>query len=183
MQLCSDSYGSPYWHLLEQLHHITVAHPYAPDRPRLPHFDRVRTAMNVDVPLHRIHFPQTISTHLAPRQPQYASEYPVAIRKAPGEFRRPNLSCRAAPDEDSVHRLPRSDFGAHDVLAAWGAETPSKFARAIARSGDGVAPKLPPVLGKYEALLQDGDFNFGHAAAPKRIPIAAGPLRSRERRP
>src|SRR6266516_300643 len=163
-ELLGDTDLGPRRDEFEKLEDVAVAHAYAPDRPRFPHLDRVRAAVDVDVAPHGVHFAQPISSKLAPRQPQDAREDPVATRKALGHLRCPDLPRRAAPDEHRVHRLPRADFRPHDVLASRGAEAPLSLARAVARGRDGVAPDFPPVLEEREALFRDRDLNSRHCA-------------------
>src|SRR5882672_1938056 len=87
---------------LEKLHDVLVAHAYAPDRPRFPQRNAVGTTVDVDVAPHGVDLAQPVFPRLAARQPQYTREYPVAAGKALGQFRRPDLPCRAASDKHCV---------------------------------------------------------------------------------
>src|SRR5439155_21632497 len=108
---------------------------------------------------------------------------PVAPGKALAELGGPELPRRPTAYEYCVRRLPAADLRAHDVLPPRSAEASLLLALPVARSRDDVAPDLPPVFEQRQALLRNRDFNSRHCAAPRRIPRAAGPPRSRERRP
>src|SRR6266853_697333 len=161
-------------HELEKLHYVLVAHAYAPDRSGFSHLYRIRTTVDVDVAPHGVHLPKPVFPRLATRQPQDAREDPVAAGKALGQFRRPDLPGRAAPDKDGVDGMICADFGAHDVLAAGSAETSLLLARPVARGRDDVAlERLALVAPKRERLVRNADFNLRQerlrpSAAPQR---------------
>jgi len=90
-ELLGDADLNPRWHEFEKLEDVPVVHAYATDRSRFPHLESVRAAVDIDVAPHGVHLTHAISTRLAPRQPQYAREDPVAAGKAPGELGRPDL--------------------------------------------------------------------------------------------
>src|SRR5258705_6838299 len=63
-----------------ELYDVPVAHAYTPDRSRFPHLDRVRAAVDVDAPPHRIAAPQPVFPRLPPPQPHHPREDPAPAR-------------------------------------------------------------------------------------------------------
>src|SRR5262245_42290594 len=92
------------WHQIEELDEVLAEHPDAPDRSRLPHRQRVRAAVDVDVPTHRVDLAEAVEADGTAREPQDAGEDPVAVWIARAELRRPDLARRAPSDENRVER-------------------------------------------------------------------------------
>src|SRR5215471_18106489 len=131
---------------VEQLDDVVVAHPDATYRPGRAHRDRIGTAVDVDVPAHRVDLAKAVLPRLATGQPQNPRENPVAPGKALAQIGSPDLAGRTPPAKHGIERLPRADLRAHDVLAARSAEAPLLFACAVPRRRHGIALELPAVV-------------------------------------
>src|SRR6187401_969337 len=111
--------------------------------PGLAHLGAVRAAVDVNGAAHGIHVAQPVIPRLAARQPKDAGQYPVAHRKAPGQFRAVDLPGWPALHEYCVNWLVGTNLGADDMPAA---------RRAVAA----VALPYPVPGARYQVVLKQG---------------------------
>src|SRR5262249_989503 len=154
---------------VEQLDRVRVAHPDAAVRPRGAQACVVARSVDLDLAPQRVAVAAAVEAALAPREPQDASEHPVAPRMLGGEPRRPDLAGRTPADEYGVGRTTRTDLGAHDVQPARRALTAVAFAGAVACRRNGIG-RLRRRLGELQSLALEAHDDPHPDQGPTRRP-------------